>query len=80
MASFSLEEDDYDGLFITQEAKDNSLEKREDVEEESDSYFGVDPFDFGSPSVSFMAARSTYQPQCSDVSDDDFVNYNGQNK
>ena len=72
MASFSLEKDDCDSLFITHEVKDSSGGETGINDGESDTFLWVDLFDFGSPSVSFVQNRSSYQPDCSDVLDDDF--------
>ena len=65
MELFSLEEDDGNDLFITQESSydRNNLQN-------CDKYLGKDATDFQSPCVSVI---DKFKLQYSDISDDDFM-------
>ena len=73
MEVFSLEDDEYNGLFITQQS--NEISDVSDVKNEEDSgvFLGGDSFDFGAPCVSLMPKVEPYNPQCKDISEDEFV-------
>ena len=62
----SLEDDDYEGLFITQSDK---VVQNADVQEKS-PIFG-DPMDFSAPLVTLTGNCETNQCHYSDISDDD---------
>ena len=66
MEMFSLEEDDSNGLFLTQTPSVTSQN------EDKVGEFGIlgDPLDFTSPCVSLVSSR---QDQYSDISEDEFV-------
>ena len=67
---FSLEDEEGNNLFITQE----SSEKIEEVvhSDSSENFLGIDPMDFKSPCASFVADHSSlYQNEFSDISDDE---------
>ena len=71
MEVFSLEEDEGDSLFITQEPSD----KNGDVvhSDSSEDFLGLDQMDFQLPCVSIRSDRSSsYQNNFSDISDDEF--------
>ena len=73
MEVFSLEDDDFNELFITQESKDLVEEKPKQEVNESGAILGLDLFDFASPCSSVVKRQAMYEPQTSDVSDDDFT-------
>ena len=66
MDVFSLEDEDYSQMFITQ-----SSPKRVDLVDSS-PILG-DGNDFSSPLVSLVPKRNEELPQYSDISDDDFI-------
>ena len=69
MEQFSLEENDYSDMFITQEVsdiKDNNCES----DGEMDKFFGLNADDFASPMVSIIDDKKN-APHYSDISDDD---------
>ena len=70
MEVFSLEDDDCNELFITQESKDYSQNEEVKMESGYESFLGLDPFDFQSPCKSVICNKSTYAPHCSDLSDE----------
>ena len=78
MEVFSLEEDDGNELFITQESKENVFEM-DKSEEESENFLGLDTMDFQSPCSSILSKSDKYQPVCSDISGDDFDGSNTAN-
>ena len=73
MDQFSLEDDEYSGLFITQESCENNNDKGNKSDVEEDTFLGLDLADFQSPCSSFVKGQNSYQPQCSDISDDENV-------
>ena len=72
MEVFSLEYEDYNVLFITQESKDNNDIEGTKTVSENDSGFGIDPFDFTSPCKSFIDGKEAYAAGCSNVSEEEF--------
>ena len=62
----SLEDDDYDGMFITQ----SSTNTQESVSNGNNSILG-DPMDFSSPMVTLTPCGGNQSAQYSDISDDD---------
>ena len=73
MEVFSLGDDQYEGMFITQEpSKRSDSEENSNKSEESSLFLGVEDTDFGSPSVLPTAAKEKYRPEFSDISDDEF--------
>ena len=71
MDVFSLEEEEGGFLFLTQQSKkDEELEAMEESCGEED-FLGLDVMDFQSPCVSVVREKG-YQPDFSDISDDDF--------
>ena len=69
MEVFSLEDEEYGGLFLTQESKENEDYLMEKKVGEDELFLGVEPCDFTSPVTS---VRQKYTPVCSDVSDNEF--------
>ena len=67
---FSLEDEDYNHMFITQECKnnENSVMEVEESDGELDKFLGVSATDFSSPCVSIVKG---VKPVYSDISDDD---------
>ena len=80
MEVFSLEDEDYGELFITQESKENVEEKPLKMEAEEEKFLGNDPFDFTSPCVSICDGESKYKPVCEDISDGEFDNEIGKDE
>ena len=70
MDVFSLEDDEYEGLFLTQESKEKEKDFDEKKVREVEQFLGVEPMDFSSPCSSLLQRR-VYTPQCSDVSSDE---------
>ena len=68
MEVFSLEDDDCNELFITQESKEDSGVKTV----EGGQFLGHDVFDFKSPCTSFVTKKEAYVPECEDISDSEF--------
>ena len=62
MEVFSLEDEDYSGMFLTQSSHLDNIS--------DNSMILPDPMDFGSPCVSLI---SKTQPHYSDISEDEFV-------
>ena len=71
MDTFSLEDEDMSGLFITQESSQSVDNFDENNDEELDSILGVAADDFGSPCISLLPQSENYSPEVSDISDDD---------
>ena len=71
MEVFSLEDDGCNELFITQESKQKEECNVSENVGESGEFLGIDPFDFQSPCTSVHKSEATYQPQYSDVSDEE---------
>ena len=78
MDVFSLEEDDGNELFITQEQKDLCV-KEDKVDDQSDTFLGVDVMDFQSPCSSVLKRTDKYQPEFSDISDGEWDSINDSN-
>ena len=70
MEVFSLEDDAYEQMFITQESKDDKIGVQE--KDENDSFLGMDVMDF-SPSPSFVVRNDEAKPHYSDISEDEFM-------
>ena len=68
MEVFSLEEEDYNGLFITQEP---SKSVNSDPGDQGNEYEGG-LFGFGEAVGGKCEEEKQYQPNCSDISDDEF--------
>ena len=66
MDVFSLEEDDGQELFITQEVKENKSDNQ--LNEDSDGIFGFEDMCFDGE----MEGQVACDPQFSDISDEDF--------
>ena len=69
MEVFSLEEEDCNQMFLTQESNKNSENCDEKVAEDSQLFLGVECGDFMSLVTSL---RRNYSPLCSDISDNEF--------
>ena len=71
MACFSLEDDDYGDMFITQSCH-NSVEDKDELdnamEQEDDLFLGVEPTDFDSPMKSIVSEKHDVNAY-SDISD-----------
>ena len=72
MDVFSLEDDDYDSLFITQLDTNNNGKDNTGVFGESVSGVLGDGTNFLSPRVSIVSQSASVPAQYSDISDDDF--------
>ena len=67
---FSLEDDEYGDLFITQESNENSVSEVVRNEEEV-GVLGVSATDFQSPCHSLFDKSHGFLPHYSDISDDE---------
>ena len=73
MDTFSLEDDDYGDLFITQSSNvsaGDSYDANKSMEEEDNLFLGIEPNDFVSPVKSILGADHT-STMYSDISDCD---------
>ena len=68
MEIYSLEEDEGNELFITQESNNVVAEMDKSVDE-SDLFLGIDEMDFQSPCSSLLPDKTNYNPDYSDISD-----------
>ena len=68
---FSLEDDDCNDLFITQEAKsdENLVNEMAKSDGEYDSFLGVEAMDFASPCVSVVQGLDSVYPDISEAED-----------
>ena len=71
MDTFSLEDEDMSGLFITQESSQSVDNFDENNDQELDSILGVAADDFSSLCISLLPQSENYSPEVSDISDDD---------
>ena len=69
MDTFSLEDEDVSGMFITQESTQNVSNLGINEDNEDDSIFGIASDDFSSPCVSLVSCNVNYNPEVSDISD-----------
>ena len=70
MEAFSLEDDNGD-LFITQESKEMDSGFSEKIDGEHEEFLVVPTDDFQSPCVSLVSRGQKYQPDISDISDNE---------
>ena len=71
MDIFSLEDEDISSLFITQESSGNVEKLMENSQDEEDGILGIAAGDFSSPCVSLVDRKENYNPEVSDISDDE---------
>ena len=69
MDVFSLEEEEYDRVFLTQESRGTISNNGVQESCEKEEFLGLDPTDFQSPCAS---VTKLYMPVYSDVSDEEF--------
>ena len=68
MENFSLEDDDYGDLFITQSSNDNGGSRLIQESSENDKFLGLNAGDFQSPCTSLVKSH-LHSSQYSDISD-----------
>ena len=69
MDNFSLEDDDYGDMFITQNSKDNIEIVPDDDNSNKELFLGLLKNDFSSPCLSLLKGQSDSSHQYSDISD-----------
>ena len=69
MDTFSLEDDDYGDMFITQSSKDNVEIVPDDDNSNKELFLGLSKNDFSSPCSSLLKGQSDSNHQYSDISD-----------
>ena len=69
MDTFSLEDDDYGDMFITQSSKDNDEIVPDDDNSNKELFLGLLKIDFSSPCSSLLKDQSDSSHQYSDISD-----------
>ena len=80
MDVFSLEEEEGNELFLTQETKESVSNDREKVHSQESDFLGLNVMDFQSPCVSLVQTKQDYQQEYSDISDVEFEDKGDENQ